>query len=152
MEGALELHASRPGLRIERRYAGALPEIQADPDQISRALKNVVANAVEAMRGAGRLEAIVGAESGSVIFEIADNGPGLTDEAARRLFEPYFTTKEKGTGLGLAITYRVVAEHGGLLTAENREEGGTRVVIRLPSSRAREATGPTGGQEERATG
>ena len=65
-------------------------------------------------------------------IEIADRGPGLSAEAGRRLYEPYFTTKSEGTGLGMALTNRIIIEHGGLVTAENRTGGGARVSIFLP--------------------
>ena len=64
--------------------------------------------------------------------EVRDSGPGLSAEAARRIFEPYFTTKSGGTGLGMAIVYRIITEHGGVISAESRPEGGASVVIRLP--------------------
>jgi two-component system NtrC family sensor kinase len=121
-------------MRIERHYAGNLPSIAADPDQLSRALKNVVVNAVEAMGGNGVLEVRTELEPKTVVVEVADDGPGLSAEAARRLFEPYFTTKQTGTGLGMAITYRILAEHGGDVVAETRPQGGTRVMMRLPLS------------------
>ena len=79
-----------------------------------------------------RLDVITGVEDGMVRIEVGDSGSGLTEEAARRIFEPDFTTKTGGTGLGMALTYRIVAEHGGVIHAENRESGGARVVIRLP--------------------
>jgi signal transduction histidine kinase len=134
LDGALDLHAAEPGMRIERHYAGNLPSIAADPDQLSRALKNVVVNAVEAMGGNGVLEVRTELEPKTVVVEVADDGPGLSAEAARRLFEPYFTTKQTGTGLGMAITYRILAEHGGDVVAETRPQGGTRVMMRLPLS------------------
>ena len=67
-------------------------------------------------------------------IEIVDNGPGMSGEAERRIFEPYFTTKQHGTGLGMALTYRIIIEHGGMIRAENRSAGGARVTIRLPLS------------------
>ena len=70
------------------------------------------------------------------IIEVTDNGAGLDAQAAERIFEPYFTTKTTGTGLGMAITHRIITEHGGLVAAENRAEGGTRVTIRLPTAGA----------------
>ena len=72
------------------------------------------------------------ADGETATIEIADRGPGLTDEAMRRLFEPGFTTKAAGSGLGLAITQRIVVEHGGVITAGRRTGGGTAFVIRLP--------------------
>ena len=61
-----------------------------------------------------------------------DCGPGIPEDLLGRLFEPYVTTKPKGTGLGLAIVKKIVEEHGGMLWAENRSDGGACIVIRLP--------------------
>ena len=71
-------------------------------------------------------------------IEIADRGPGFSAEAGRRLYEPYFTTKSEGTGLGMALTNRIIIEHGGLITAENRAGGGAKVSIFLPLRAAEE--------------
>ncbi len=71
---------------------------------------------------------------------MSDNGPGFDPDLIGQVFEPYVTSKTKGTGLGLAIVKRIVAEHGGLVHAENGLEGGGRVVMRLPAmSRVRGA-------------
>lgn len=140
LDSVVDLYGAEPGVRIERRRAAELPPVELDADQISRALKNVLGNAIEAMRAADGgasgvmpLEVSTSLEGDTVVVEFADSGPGLTGEAERRLFEPYFTTKSGGTGLGMALTYRIVVEHGGTITAENREGGGARVSIRLPA-------------------
>jgi len=139
VDRAIELHAAEPGLKIDRRIDPNLPPVPVDPDLVSRALKNVVANAVDAVReGAVRTglepHIAIGARTvdGMAEIEVADNGPGLSDESARHIFEPYFTTKPDGTGLGMTLTYRIIVDHGGTIVAENRAEGGARVVIRLP--------------------
>jgi signal transduction histidine kinase len=139
IDRAVDLYASEPGVTIRKEIDPALPPIELDADQVSRALKNVIGNAIEAARAAeGRTggEPLVriraGAAEGLAEIEIADSGPGFSEEAERRLFEPYFTTKDQGTGLGMALTYRIIIEHGGVIFAENRSEGGARVVIRLP--------------------
>lgn len=142
IERAVELHAAEPGLRIERRIDPQTPAVSIDPDLVSRALKNVVANAVDAvLEGSARtglepkIEIAVRPVEGMAEIEVADNGPGLSDESARHIFEPYFTTKPDGTGLGMTLTYRIIVDHGGTIVAENRHEGGARVLIRLPCER-----------------
>jgi nitrogen fixation/metabolism regulation signal transduction histidine kinase len=148
LDSVVDLYESEPAVRIERRRAGDLPEIALDADQISRALKNVFGNAIEAMKQerSGRaegmlLEVSTALEGEMVRVEVADNGPGFTGEAERRLFEPYYTTKSGGTGLGMALTYRIVVEHGGTIAAENRSGGGARVSIRLPVKSGHGVTG-----------
>jgi len=155
LDGVVELFTAEPDLTVERRYAARLPQIAADADQLSRALKNVVGNAVEAMRacppGERRLLVDAYEEDVMLTIEIADSGPGLTEEQARRLFEPYFTTKTEGTGLGLAITYRIVTEHDGFLHVGARPGGGTVILIRLPLPDGRtDETPATASQESGA--
>jgi two-component system nitrogen regulation sensor histidine kinase NtrY len=137
IEGVTDLFGSEPGLELRTEYDRTLPSIDADPDQLSRALKNIVGNAVEAMRERESTEPRVldlrtRREGEFLVVEVRDTGPGLSPEARDGIFQPYFTTKSHGTGLGMAIAHRIVTEHGGLLGAENRDEGGARVSIRLP--------------------
>jgi len=115
-----------------------------DADQVGRALKNIIANAADAMAPATQAPAPAGAPRRILItlapgagFEeiiVRDNGPGLSPEALRRVFEPYFTTRGErgGTGLGMAIVHRIVTEHGGRVTARNAAGGGAEIVLRLP--------------------
>jgi len=135
LESVVALYSGQAGLEIRHTVEGSLPEVELDPDQISRALQNVVGNAVEAMEGNGessRLELHAAADREWVTIEIADRGSGFSVATAERIFEPYYTTRAGGTGLGMWITHRIVTEHGGLISAENRPGGGARVVVRLP--------------------
>jgi signal transduction histidine kinase len=147
IDETLDLYRGEPDLEISRDYARDLPSLLVDPDQIRRALHNVVGNAIEAMRGAPGsperrlLEVRSSREDGMALIEIADRGPGLPEDGSARIFEPEFTTKPGGTGLGMAITQRIVSEHGGFVGAHGRPGGGTCVAIRLPLA----GPGPTGG-------
>ena len=137
IDRVVELYASEPGVRVVKDVAPGLPAVELDADQISRALKNVVGNAIEAARegrAVGQAEVVIraGVRDGVAEITVLDNGPGFSPEAERRLFEPYFTTKPHGVGLGMALTYRIVIEHGGVIFAENRPGPGASVVIRLP--------------------
>jgi signal transduction histidine kinase len=103
--------------------ADAPEEASIDRRHLEQAVSAVVSNALE-ISPAGGLVA-VGIETrdcGSWTITVEDQGPGLSPEAEGKLFRPYFTTKPGGTGIGLAIAHRVVREHGGQLTAENRSE------------------------------
>lgn len=124
------------GIRVETEL-GPIPEILADGRMLSRALVNLVENALQAIpRGEVRVVTRTGGSSEAVV-EVRDDGPGLTDEVRRRLFEPYFSTKSSGTGLGLAITRRVVEAHGGTIVADDAPGGGTIFRITLPAAPGR---------------
>ncbi|MGA2004686.1 MAG: ATP-binding protein [Terriglobales bacterium] len=116
----------------------ALPEIQADPDLLHRALSNLVLNGIDAMPQGGQLtlrtsEIRDGGPADRVAIEVSDTGSGLTPEECERLFTPYYTTKQHGTGLGLAIVQSVVSDHGGKISVESTKEKGTTFRIELPS-------------------
>jgi signal transduction histidine kinase len=104
----------------------------ADHDMLRRCVLNLTLNAIDVMPDGGQL--VITSYSGPTGFEleIADSGPGLSDEVRRRMFEPFFTTKSNGTGLGLAIVCRIAEVHGGDLNARNCPEGGAAFTIRIP--------------------
>ncbi len=104
----------------------------ADHEMLRRAVLNLALNAVDAMRDGGELAVVARIASAVLEIEVADTGPGLTEQAQRRAFEPFFTTKSNGTGLGLAIVERIVEAHGGAIVAENRPQGGARFTLRIP--------------------
>jgi signal transduction histidine kinase len=146
LDSVLALYGGEPGLAVDRKRAAGLPAVGADPGLVARALKNVVANAVQSMGvGGGTLTVETAAEDGWVVARIADTGPGFADGAERHLFEPYFTTRPEGTGLGMALAYRIVVEHGGMISAGNRAGGGAEVVVRLaPHTRRPDDSGKRG--------
>ena len=110
--------------------------VVADRDMLRRAVLNLSLNALDAMPDGGRLFVAARREPGSISIEVADTGPGLSDEARDRAFEPFFTTKSTGTGLGLAIVYRMAEAHGGEIVAGNRDSGGAVFTLRLPHRNA----------------
>jgi PAS domain S-box-containing protein len=119
------------GHPVRLELSGALPELDADPDQLRRVLLNVVNNALEAMEGTrGELRVTTSREGRDVVIAVVDQGHGIED--VERVFEPYYTTKPKGTGLGLAIARQIVEEHHGRILVESRPGQGTTVRIRLP--------------------
>ena len=117
-----------------------LPTVFADPDQIGRALVNLIKNAQEAMPDEEESLVVLNGWSqnrdgrGGVILEVADNGPGMSDEVRARATSVYYSTKVTGTGLGLAIVQRTIEEHGGCLHILSHPGAGTRVQLWLPSS------------------
>jgi signal transduction histidine kinase len=121
------------GIVIEERYEPA-PPIAADRRVLSRALVNLIENALQAMPEGGTLAlGVRRAEDGRVELAVADTGPGLEPAVRRRLFEPYFSTKSSGTGLGLAIARRAAEAHGGTIEVETGRGHGTVFRLRLPA-------------------
>jgi two-component system nitrogen regulation sensor histidine kinase NtrY len=131
-------------IRIERRFAAALPMVWVDVEQIRRVVINLVDNAIEALGGASAgprpdgaaptivLETTHDAVNGVARVVVSDNGPGIPAADRDKLFMPYYSTKRRGSGLGLAIVRRIVAEHGGAIDVQDNEPSGTRFVIELP--------------------
>lgn len=111
-----------------------VPSFQMDKEQLRRALMNLVENAIQAMKGRGRLEISTSYrhQLGQIRITIADDGPGISPKVRDKLFVPYFSTKKKGTGLGLAIVQRIISDHGGTIRLTDNSPSGTRVIIQLP--------------------
>lgn len=106
---------------------------QADSRLLSRVFSNLIVNSVEALAGAdGEIRVEARAQDSRVFATVEDTGPGVDPKNLPRLFDPYFSAKSGGTGLGLAIAKKIIEEHGGTISAENRERGGFRVRFDLP--------------------
>jgi len=117
-----------------------------DERLIGQALGNLLKNAAEAIEGMpeeteaqGHIRVVLSETDKGVDITIEDNGPGFPEDARDRLLEPYVTTREKGTGLGLAIVNRIIADHGGSISLQNRLDGlrGARVRVWLPHNTLR---------------
>jgi nitrogen fixation/metabolism regulation signal transduction histidine kinase len=110
--------------------------VEADYNALLQAFRNIVRNAVEAVEQNGRIRNITvkvsRAENGRVRVSVRDTGPGISEEAQRRLFEPDFTSKTRGTGLGLAVARQTIRLHGGDILARNTENGGAEFIVELP--------------------
>jgi two-component system NtrC family sensor kinase len=105
---------------------------RADPEQIERVFINLFTNAVEAMSGEGDLIVKVRQEDDLINIKVSDSGKGMSGTALEKIFEPFYTTKDKGTGLGLAIVFNIVNKHGGNISIESEEGKGTTFTIVLP--------------------
>lgn len=109
-------------------------KVRCDRDQVGQVLLNLVKNAVEAGLGEPGLRVAIRwrREGGTVIIEVADNGPGIPQENLSRIFDPFFTLKPKGTGLGLAISRTLIEQQGGSLAAHSSQAGGAVFSVKLP--------------------
>lgn len=121
----------KPGVSVAVDVAADI-ELLMDPEQIRRAVGNLLKNAVEATdQGEIRLSARRAPHR--IVIEVADPGRGVADEDKDKLFLPYFSTKGRGTGLGLAIVHRIVRDHDGQIHVHDNEPKGTRFEIELPA-------------------
>lgn len=138
VEAALARYDGRlAGVSLLREYDEALPRVKLDPEQMKRALVNIIDNAIEATQGATarpeiRISVSLRPERHALEIAVADNGPGFKKHRPEELFLPYASTKGRGRGLGLAIVRQIVADHGGYVRAESNPPRGARVVIELP--------------------
>ncbi len=129
------------GIEVKRQLAPDLPEIMVDYFQMQQVFLNIIINAEYFMIEAhnrGTLTITTKKQNGNVRISIADDGPGISKENLRRLFNPFFTTKEagKGTGLGLSICHGIVSEHGGQIYAKSQPGKGATIVVELPINSA----------------
>jgi len=122
----------KPTIATEYSLKESLPEIDADPELLHRALQNLVLNALDAMPAGGALAFKTAETPNGVCIQVSDTGKGLTPEECGRLFTPYYTTKQQGTGLGLAIVQSVVSDHRGTISVTSEENRGTSFRIELP--------------------
>ena len=109
-----------------------LPPVLADPNQLRQALWNLISNAVDAtgVHGSVDIDASVSVDRQKVSISVTDDGPGVRD--AKRIFEPFCTTKARGTGLGLPIVASIVRHHGGVIRVDNIEGRGARFSFSIP--------------------
>jgi signal transduction histidine kinase len=121
---------------IRTDISTALPHVLVDRTLLSRAITNIVENALHAMPGHGSLTVTADAVDGRVRLSFADTGTGMDAEALRRVFEPYFSTKATGTGLGLTIAKRNVELSGGTILVRSAAGKGTIVTIELPVNKS----------------
>jgi signal transduction histidine kinase len=137
VEEVVRASASRSGgVRLERDVEPGLPPLLMDRARLSRALGNLVDNALQhsAPGGCVAIAARAASVDGrpGVEIRVSDQGPGIAAEDAQRVFEPFFTRRRGGTGLGLSIVRRTVEEHGGSVSAGTAPGGGAVVAVRLP--------------------
>jgi signal transduction histidine kinase len=131
LQAQLEAPASPP-IRVTLDLDAGTGTIRGDAELLRRAIQNLLLNAIDAMPSGGDLVARTRRSNSTVHIEVSDSGQGLTDQEAKRLFTPYYTTKQHGTGLGLAIVQAVIADHGGKIWVESAPGQGATFHIALP--------------------
>lgn len=123
-----------PSVKFETSFTGEALILHLDRQQIKQALINLIDNAIGALKANGHILITVTHDSilKRVRLEVADNGPGISDEDKTRLFEPNFSTKKSGMGLGLTIVSTIVADHNGVISVQDNVPRGAKFVIELP--------------------
>lgn len=148
-----ESQATSQGVKISREFGPDLPFCMADKKRLHRCFSNLIANGIQAMATGGDLAvrtslvpvtkssnplgsgAAEGAPNGLAIrVVISDTGQGIPPDRLSRIFDPFYTTKEKGLGLGMAITHRIIEDHQGSIDVQSQVGLGTTFTIRLPVS------------------
>ena len=127
-------------IHIERQYEPGLPPVPCAATEIEQVIFNLLRNAAQAMRQSREssppcISLRLRREKEQVVMEIADNGPGMDESHLKRIFEPFYTTKEVGvgTGLGLSVAYFIITNnHNGSMSAESSPGKGASFIIRLP--------------------
>ncbi len=125
---------TKSGITLITELQDKLPNIFVDRSQIMQVLTNLVVNAIQAMPGGGKLTIKTSADNSSVLLILEDTGAGMTAEVRKKIFDPFFSTKDsdEGTGLGLSIVQGIVTSHGGDIEVESVVGAGTKFIIRLP--------------------
>jgi two-component system nitrogen regulation sensor histidine kinase NtrY len=128
-----------PGIRYAVNLPGHPVPLNCDRRQVSQVLTNILKNSAEAIEGRdenmdtplpqGEISLSLIEDETGLRIVVEDNGRGLPREGRERLTEPYMTTRSKGTGLGLAIVKKIMEDHGGFLSLEDREGGGARISL-----------------------
>ena len=116
-------------IMVVRNYDPEICKISADIEKIKIAFLNIIVNAIEAMDAGGILRVSTEDFNNRCVAKITDNGKGMSKGDLGKLFEAYFTTKEKGNGLGLANSQNIILGHGGSITAESEPGKGTTFTI-----------------------
>lgn len=118
-------------IKVVKEYETEMCTVSADVQKIKVAFLNIIVNAIEAMDTQGVLTINTFTEKGKCVIKITDSGIGMSKEQLDKLFEPYFTTKEKGNGLGLANSQNIILSHNGSISAESTRGKGTSFTIVL---------------------
>lgn len=135
-----ESRCAKEGIELVYSFAPDLPEITADPSQLTQVLVNLVVNAIQAMPKGGRLTVQTLAGRDHVLLIVEDTGVGMSEEVTKQIFLPFYTTKEigQGTGLGLSVVHGIVTSHGGFIKVDSTPCRGTRFEVQLPVNKPEE--------------
>jgi signal transduction histidine kinase len=124
--------ASSLGITLQAEIPSDLPLLKMDPERLTQALINIMKNGMQAAGQGGMIRIEAKSPKEGVKVTISDSGPGIPQEEMEKIFNYYYTTKEKGVGLGLPIAHTIIEAHGGQLKIESQVGSGTKVTVILP--------------------
>ncbi|HWR72807.1 MAG TPA: ATP-binding protein, partial [Nitrospirota bacterium] len=107
-------------------------EMNLDEGLVRQAFSNLIQNAIESMPDGGNLSIGLRENSRETSVRIQDTGTGISQPTLKKIFLPFFTTKDKGVGMGLALAHKIITSHGGRISVESREGKGTTFLVTLP--------------------
>jgi signal transduction histidine kinase len=122
----------KKGIQVHENLNGRSFRLRADQDLLYRAFLNILINAMHSMQDGGTIDIIVEEARDGYSIEFEDTGCGISQENVDKIFNPFFTTKEKGSGLGLSIVRKIIEGHRGTIGIESVEGQGTKVQVQLP--------------------
>lgn len=131
---SVRAEAERSGVSMKVECSSAVPAINADPGMLRQALLNLALNACQAVPNGGSVRIACRASRHFVEIDVEDTGIGIPPEDLSRIFDLYFTTKEKGSGIGLSMVYRIVQLHGGEVEVQSTPGRGTRFRLIFPQA------------------
>jgi PAS domain S-box-containing protein len=125
------------GIHVEKNFRAGTPMAFGNAGKLQQVFLNLLLNARDAMSGGGTLRVRTDSTEARLRIWVEDTGIGISGENIKRIYDPFFTTKEvgKGTGLGLSVSYGIVQEHGGSIAVESVPDQGTRFRLELPLAR-----------------
>jgi signal transduction histidine kinase len=130
----LRSRCKKSGIKIDLQLERNLPEISADQSQINQVLVNLAVNAMQAMPKGGDLSIKTVLKKPFVSLLIKDSGSGMDEDTKKKIFMPFFTTKDigEGTGIGLSVVHGIVTSHGGKIKVESKINKGSTFEVQLP--------------------
>jgi signal transduction histidine kinase len=129
----VEPELDRADIRLCEQYAPDLPPAKADEKLFKQALLNLVLNAQQAMPDGGELVLRTSRAGPMILIETIDSGPGISENARHKIFDPFYSTKRDGSGLGLVMTKWIVEQHGGSIDIHSEPGKGSDFIIRIPA-------------------
>lgn len=155
----MQYEVSEAKVEVVERFDESLPDCEFDERHVKQALLNIVKNAISAMPGGGSLTVASHRRGNEVVLTLSDTGIGMSEEVQRKIFEPFYTTKDFGSGLGLTLVYKIMKEHGGDIGVVSQEGKGSSFSLSFPLPQGERpllcwepgVTGQSGGNQASAT-